>query len=119
MNTYETLAELQPLVGQPLGTSDWVAVDQDRIILFADATGDHQWIHVDPERAAKGPFGGAIAHGYLTLSLLPIFFLTASRSRQPGCQLRLEQGAPPRRRCRWTPPAHFRWSGRPSTTARR
>ncbi|MQM26699.1 MaoC family dehydratase [Glycomyces albidus] len=61
-------------LGDALGaraTGDWFAVDQDRIDAFADATGDHQWIHTDPERAAAGPFGGPIAHGYLTLSLLP------------------------------------------------
>ncbi len=58
--------------GEILGTSDWLTVDQERIDKFADATGDHQWIHVDPERAASGPFGRTIAHGYLTLSLLPM-----------------------------------------------
>ncbi|MGP3974474.1 MaoC family dehydratase [Streptomyces sp. 8N114] len=63
--------ELRAAVGQELGHSDWLEVDQKRIDLFADATGDHQWIHVDPERAAEGPFGSTIAHGYLTLSLLP------------------------------------------------
>ncbi|MFG2711481.1 MaoC family dehydratase [Streptomyces goshikiensis] len=63
--------ELSAGVGEPLGPSGWLEVDQKRIDLFADATGDHQWIHVDPERAAAGPFGSTIAHGYLTLSLLP------------------------------------------------
>lgn len=71
MTHYPHLSDLQPLVGQALGTSDWILVDQARITLFADATGDHQWIHVDPERAAHGPFGTTIAHGFLTLSLLP------------------------------------------------
>jgi acyl dehydratase len=66
----DTLDELRPLVGTSLGTSSWVAVDQRRIDTFADATGDHQWIHVDPQRAATGPFGGTVAHGYLTLALL-------------------------------------------------
>jgi acyl dehydratase len=66
----ETLADLRPLVGTSLGSSAWVDVDQHRIDTFADATEDHQWIHVDPERAKQGPFGGTIAHGYLTLSLL-------------------------------------------------
>ena len=70
---FETIADLKAAVGQELGTSDWVTVTQDKINLFADATGDHQWIHVDPEAAAKGPFGKTIAHGYLTLSLLPVF----------------------------------------------
>jgi acyl dehydratase len=76
MKTYETLAELQGLVGQDLGVSDWLAIDQARINLFAEATGDHQWIHIDPVRAAAGPFGAPIAHGFLTLSLLPVLFET-------------------------------------------
>lgn len=66
----ETLNDLASYVGKELGTSSWVDVDQDRINAFADATDDHQWIHVDAERAKNGPFGGTIAHGYLTLSLL-------------------------------------------------
>jgi acyl dehydratase len=61
------------LVGEHLGYSEWHRIDQDQVNLFADATGDHQWIHVDPERAKDGPFGGPIAHGYLTLSLAPVF----------------------------------------------
>lgn len=65
------LAELQSRVGKELGVSDWVEVTQEMIDAFAECTGDHQWIHVDRERAAAGPFGGTIAHGYLTLSLLP------------------------------------------------
>lgn len=66
-----TLAELSKLVGQSLGTSDWLTIEQDRVNTFADATDDHQWIHVDVERAkAESPFGGPIAHGYLTLSLI-------------------------------------------------
>ncbi|WP_407689260.1 MaoC family dehydratase [Mycobacterium sp. HUMS_1102779] len=71
MRTIEGPDELRSLVGQELGVSEWLAVDQDRINLFADATDDHQWIHVDPARAAEGPFGTTIAHGYLTLALLP------------------------------------------------
>jgi len=70
--TVHGVDEFQTLVGTHLGHSDWERVDQDRVNLFADATGDHQWIHVDPERAKTGPFGGAIAHGYLTLSLAPV-----------------------------------------------
>jgi len=66
-----TVAELTTMGRTPLGTSGWVLLDQERIDRFADATEDHQWIHVDPERAAGGPFGGTIAHGYLTLSLVP------------------------------------------------
>ncbi len=68
--TVETLDDLASFVGKELGTSSWVDVDQDRINAFADATDDHQWIHLDAERAKDGPFGGTIAHGYLTLSLL-------------------------------------------------
>ena len=75
MSTTTTMAELPGLVGTELGTSEWYEVTQEHVNLFADATGDHQWIHVDPERATKeSPFGGPIAHGYLTLSLLvPLF----------------------------------------------
>ena len=66
-------AELKPLVGEHLGYSEWMEITQERVNLFAEATGDHQWIHVDPERAKKeSPFGGPIAHGYLTLSLAPV-----------------------------------------------
>jgi acyl dehydratase len=71
MRSFENIADLQPLVGEVIGVSEWIAIDQQRINLFADATGDHQWIHLDAERAAKGPFGTTIAHGFLTLSLLP------------------------------------------------
>ena len=71
MRTYAHLADLAALEGQEIGTSDWVAVDQDRIDLFAEATGDAQWIHVDPVRAAAGPFGTTVAHGFLTLAVLP------------------------------------------------
>jgi acyl dehydratase len=73
MRTFTNVEQLQQAAGEELGTSDWVLIEQDRINGFADATDDHQWIHVDPERAAAGPFGGTIAHGYLTLSLLPRF----------------------------------------------
>ncbi len=65
--------ELKAAVGEQLGYTDWLEIDQKRIDLFAEATGDQQWIHVDPEKAASGPFGTTIAHGYLTLSLLPLF----------------------------------------------
>jgi acyl dehydratase len=71
MRTFDKLADLQPLVGQHVADSAWITIDQHRIDLFADATGDHQWIHVDPVRAAAGPFGATVAHGFLTLSLLP------------------------------------------------
>jgi len=64
--------ELSGAVGRPLGSSEWLTIEQDRVNRFAEATGDHQWIHVDPERAASGPFGAPIAHGFLTLSLIPV-----------------------------------------------
>jgi acyl dehydratase len=64
-------AELKGLVGQEIGVSEWVTIEQERIDGFAEATGDHQWIHVDPERAKAGPFGSTIAHGFLTISLIP------------------------------------------------
>jgi acyl dehydratase len=70
---FNTPADLKNAVGQHLGYSDWLEITQDRINTFADATGDHQWIHVDPERAKKGPFGACIAHGYLTMSLVNMF----------------------------------------------
>jgi acyl dehydratase len=72
MKHYKTLAEMQDLVGQDLGSSDWLTIEQDRIDQFALATGDHQWIHTDPARAASGPFGATVAHGFLTLSLVPV-----------------------------------------------
>lgn len=70
---FENPASLAAHAGKPLGTSGWLQIDQARIDLFADATGDHQWIHVDPVRARAGPFGATIAHGYLTLSLVNVF----------------------------------------------
>jgi acyl dehydratase len=69
--TFESVTDLAAVAGQEIGQSDWVTITQEDVNLFADATGDHQWIHVDPERAAQGPFGGTIAHGFMTLSLLP------------------------------------------------
>ena len=81
MKTFENLAELPALVGQDVAVSDWITVTQDRVNLFAQATGDHQWIHVDVERATAGPFGAPIAHGFLTLSLIPKFFETAIEIR--------------------------------------
>jgi acyl dehydratase len=71
MRTFTSPEELLAAAGDELGTSDWLTITQDAVNLFADATGDHQWIHVDPERAAAGPFGTTIAHGFMTLSLLP------------------------------------------------
>ncbi|MFF7453990.1 MaoC family dehydratase [Kitasatospora sp. NPDC008115] len=72
MTTFASLAELTAAVGTELGTSRWHTVDQARIDLFAEATGDHQWIHVDPERAKESQFGSTIAHGYLTMSMIPV-----------------------------------------------
>ncbi len=69
---FASIDALRESVGKDLGSSSWVEIDQERVNKFAEATGDHQWIHVDPERAKTGPFGTTIAHGYLTLSLLPI-----------------------------------------------
>ena len=71
MRSFDHCTDLQSLIGEEVGVSDWITVTQERIQMFADATGDHQWIHLDAERAAKGPFGTTIAHGFLTLSLLP------------------------------------------------
>lgn len=73
MEVFGSLDEFASAAGRELGPTDWLEITQERVDLFADATGDHQWIHVDPDRAATGPFGGTIAHGLLTLSLLPHF----------------------------------------------
>lgn len=73
MKVFENLAEFESAAGTELGPTPWLEIDQKRVDQFADATDDHQWIHVDPERAADGPFGATIAHGLLTLSLLPKF----------------------------------------------
>jgi acyl dehydratase len=82
MKTFETLAELAACVGQDVAVSDWVTITQEQVNQFAEATRDHQWIHVDVERAKAGPFGAPIAHGFLTLSLLPVFFASAFEVRQ-------------------------------------
>jgi acyl dehydratase len=74
MKTLQSLSELPALVGHEVAVSDWLTVTQEQVNLFAQATGDHQWIHVDVERAKAGPFGAPIAHGFLTLSLIPKFF---------------------------------------------
>jgi len=73
VRVFNGVDELKAAVGEQLGASDWITVDQKQIDTFAEATGDHQWIHVDTEKAKDGPFGRTIAHGYLTLSLLPVF----------------------------------------------
>lgn len=77
MKTFHSYAELRDCAGQEVATTDWVTITQEQINLFADATGDHQWIHIDPVKAAQGPFGAPIAHGFLSLSLLPLFFSQA------------------------------------------
>ena len=84
MNTVETVQDLSALAGRDLGTTDWVEVSQADIDAFAAATGDHQWIHVDPERARSGPFRTTIAHGYLTLALLPPLFAKLLTVRRVG-----------------------------------
>ena len=101
--TVNGIAGLKELVGQHLGYSDYMEITQERVNLFADATGDHQWIHVDVERAnAESPFGGPIAHGYLTLSLGPVLVpqVVGSRaSRWPSTTAARRCGSP--RPCRW------------------
>ena len=87
MRTFSTLEEVAAAAGEDLGSSDWVVVDQERVDRFADATGDHQWIHVDVERANAGPFGGPIAHGYLTLSLIPFLGSSVFTFETPGAKL--------------------------------
>ena len=81
---FRSVEDLTAAVGAQLGPTDWVAVEQSRVDAFADATGDHQWIHVDVERAKAGPFGGTIAHGYLTLSLCSLFLPQLMRVEMSG-----------------------------------
>jgi acyl dehydratase len=90
MQTISGIDALPGLVGTTLGTGDWHQVTQEQVNLFADATGDHQWIHVDPEKAAQGPFGGTIAHGYLTLSLIPV--LLPGVGRVEGIRMGINYG---------------------------
>jgi acyl dehydratase len=87
VRTFTDLAQLEAAVGEELGTSDWIDITQERVDLFADATDDHQWIHVDVERAEAGPFGGTIAHGYLTVSLIPAFSQSIFRVETDGPRL--------------------------------
>jgi len=87
MRTFSTFEEIEAAAGEEIGTTDWVQIDQDRVDAFADATGDHQWIHVDVERAKDGPFGGTIAHGYLTLSLVPWLGSQVFALETPGAKL--------------------------------
>jgi len=87
MKTFQTIAELAALAGQEVAVTDWITITQEMVNQFADATGDHQWIHVDLERARAGPYGGTIAHGFLTLSLLPRFFGESIRIVEVGMGL--------------------------------
>ncbi|KAA1421154.1 MaoC family dehydratase [Nocardioides humilatus] len=87
MRVFSTFEELEAAAGEQVGTSDWVTIDQRRVNQFADATGDHQWIHVDVERAKDGPFGGTIAHGYLTLALVPWMGSQVFKLATPGAKL--------------------------------
>jgi len=90
MRTFANFEELRASAGGHLGYTAWRTVDQDQVTAFADATDDHQWIHVDPERAAAGPFGGTIAHGYLMLSLIPSF--TTEVYRVDGTRMAVNYG---------------------------
>jgi acyl dehydratase len=87
MRTFTSTDELEAAIGEDLGATDWIEIDQHRVDLFADATDDHQWIHVDEERASAGPFGGTIAHGYLTLALLPWLSSQIFTMETPGARL--------------------------------
>jgi acyl dehydratase len=91
MRVFNGIDEVEKAVGEHLGYSDWLEVTQERVDLFAEATGDHQWIHVDPEKAASGPYGTTIAHGYLTLSLLPV--LGQKIFRLDGVKLKVNYGS--------------------------
>ena len=91
MATFASLADFTAAAGTELGRSEWHTIDQARVNLFAEATGDRQWIHVDPERAASGPFGGTIAHGYLTLSLIPV--LAQECYRVEGVRMAVNYGS--------------------------
>lgn len=87
-----TPQEMKELVGKPLGTSEWVLVDQEMINKFADATGDHQFIHIDEEKAKLTPFGGTIAHGFLTLSLFPMLMAKSDCPRPAGVKMGVNYG---------------------------
>src|ERR1700743_1904742 len=90
MESYHSVAELEAAVGQEIGPTDWFEIDQQRVNGFADDTEDHQWIHVDPQRAAARPFGGPVAHGFLTLSLIP--FLTSQLRRVDNVTMGVNYG---------------------------
>ncbi|MFY1671145.1 MaoC family dehydratase [Plantactinospora sp. WMMB334] len=101
MRAYASLTELAGAVGERLGPGPWHRIEQDRVDAFADATGDHQWIHVDPERAATGPYGGTVAHGFLTVSLLPV--LMRDLYRVEGIRMVINYGL---NRVRFPAPLH-------------
>src|SRR5690349_10318891 len=87
MRVFTTFEEIEAATGEVVGTTAWVEITQERVDAFADATGDHQWIHVDVDRAKEGPFGGTIAHGYLTLSLIPWLGSRVFGLETPGAKL--------------------------------
>jgi len=87
MRVFTTFDEVAAAAGETLGTGEWVEITQERVDQFAEATGDHQWIHVDVARAEEGPFGGTIAHGYLTLSLIPFLGRSVFSIQTPGAVL--------------------------------
>ena len=87
MRVFSSFEDIEAATGEEIGTTDWVEITQERVDRFADATDDHQWIHVDRERAATGPFGGTIAHGYLTLSLVPFLGAQVFSLETPGAKL--------------------------------
>ncbi len=87
MRVFGTVEEIEAAAGEELGSSDWVEITQERVDQVAEATGDHQWIHVDVEKAKQGPFGGTIAHGYLTLSLVPWLGSQVFSLETPGAKL--------------------------------
>ena len=91
MRVFDGIADLEKAVGAHLGHSEWHTIDQDQIDAFAAATGDHQWIHVDPAKAAEGPFGSTVAHGFLTLSLVPM--LTWQVYKVEGVKMAVNYGA--------------------------
>jgi acyl dehydratase len=87
MRVFTTFEEIEAAAGEEIGTTEWVEITQERVNQFAEATGDHQWIHVDVEKAKAGPFGGTIAHGYLTLSLVPWLGSQVFGLETPGAKL--------------------------------
>ena len=91
MRVFHGIDEVEKAVGEDLGHSEWMEITQERVNLFADATGDHQWIHIDPDKAKNGPYGTTIAHGYLTLSLLPV--LGAKIFSLVGFTMKINYGA--------------------------